>query len=236
MVVPCRKNFQNLSHVFYPGGNGEGNIFYFFPLIMSYDSECVAGVGLIDDNETGEITEMKVMDKNEIKRAKVVDNTEGTGAYDDLGPGALVPGTMNFDNGGCGLDINTLYLKERYGVVNHVYDKIKRSPEHNECVLKLVAASVFDTSTSNSVLNVIESRDELLEHIRLSFQALKPGGQSKAYFKVWKGNGSSVASKSCDKNSYQSNRCAETYLGIIKEVFSDSVICYNQLNLIVATK
>ena len=115
----------------------------------------------------------------------MVDNTEGFGAYDDLG---LKRGTINFDNGGCKLDDNTHYLRTKYGVTNHVYDKYKRSTEHNTHTLSLVDVHAFDTATSNSLLNVITSLKERHEHIELSFRALKPGGT--AYFKVWRGDGS----------------------------------------------
>jgi hypothetical protein len=94
-----------------------------------------------------------------------------------------------------------------------VYDKIKRNQKHNEEVLKLVKEKMFDTSTSNSVLNVIENEDDLMEHIQLSYSSLKPN-VGKAYFKIWKGNNFSISSN--ENGNYQRNCSAEFYVDFIK--------------------
>jgi len=187
--------------------------------------ECVNGIGWLNEEKT------------------IVDNTEGTAAYDDLGQDALRPGTTNFDNGGCSLDINTVHLSSTYGVTNHVYDKMKRSSEHNSAVMELVRAGRFDTSTSNSVLNVLESDDDMREHIRLSFLALKPGG--RAYFKIWRGNASSIPNRP-SRGYYQRNQLPSEYASIIETIFcphapnradqNGSVKWITHLNLVVATK
>ncbi len=157
---------------------------------------------------------------------KSIDNTEGIRAYDDL---RLQSGTVNFDNGGGGcstdLDANTRHLLERYDVTNHVYDKFKRSEEHNNRVMELVSRGDFDTSTSNSVLNVIACPVQRSQHIQLSFDALRSGGV--AYFKVWSGDGTGVettssngtSSDSSNQSSYQSNRPAADYLDEVKKIF-----------------
>jgi hypothetical protein len=66
---------------------------------MTYNPECISGVSWITicNKDDGE--------ERERKEEKIKDNTEGTGAYDDL---PLLPKTLNFDNGGCSLDVNTI--------------------------------------------------------------------------------------------------------------------------------
>lgn len=239
-------------------------------IVETYAADCVSGVSWIPAQNTQSVKSTQNI-ASEVDNAKVlspvtmvVDNTEGTGAYDDLGMGALLPGTTNFDNGGCSLDVNTLHLLKTYGVVNHVYDKMKRSSDHNAKVLQLVDAGQFDTSTSNSVLNVIkistdtdavyttDKNDEcgkqnwlnqLDEHILLSYRALKPGG--KAYFKVWKGNGSGIPSVN-SSGSFQRNLPASAFLPVVERIFSNpessatsvesAVVAIDHLNLIIATK
>jgi hypothetical protein len=203
----------------------------------TYVADCIAGASYITSvirTEDGKFAEVKV-----------IDNTEGTGAYDDID---LQPGTTNFDNGGCALDINTQYLLDKYHVVNHVYDKFKRSAEHNTKVLLLVKEGQFDTSTSNSILNVIACPMQRAEHIRLSHTALKPGGT--AYFKVWSGlnrgsdlgTGRLVGSSINASGDFQSNCPARYYLPEIQKIFCTSraetvnATVIDELNLIKVVK
>ena len=110
--------------------------------------------------------------------------TEGFGAYMDF---CLRPNTKNFDNGGGSHKYNSEFLKKYYGVSNIVYDPYQQSPENNHNALTEIAKHDFDTATSNSVLNVIDTEEGRHEHILLSCEALRDGGI--AYFKVFPGTG-----------------------------------------------
>ncbi|MBS0654502.1 MAG: hypothetical protein JSR46_01885 [Verrucomicrobia bacterium] len=156
--------------------------------------------------------------------------TEGFGAYLDF---CLRPNTKNFDNGGGTHDYNSEFLKIYKGVTNIVYDPFQRTQANNEQVLEEVAKHDFDTSTSNSVLNVIDLQEKRLEHIALSCAALKDSGI--AYFKVWQGNGSHVAERKED--SYQSNRPAAAYQAEVEAIFGQgNVVVDSQRHMLIAYK
>lgn len=227
--------------------------------VDGYAADCVSGISwvpatLVTLDVLADPSNASISNSSNANTMMVVDNTEGTGAYDDLGADALVAGTTNFDNGGCSLDVNTEHLLKTYGVVNHVYDKMKRSATHNAKVLQLVDTGQFDTSTSNSVLNVINDKidtassvdnscnnqpNQLDEHIALSYRALKTGG--KAYFKIWRGDGSGTPSVNLS-GSYQHNLPASAFLPAVRRIFLTStssaslVVAIDHLNLIIATK
>ncbi len=156
-----------------------------------------------------------------------LETTEGFGAYLDF---CLKPNTKNFDNGGGTHDYNTQFLKTYQGVTNVVYDPFQRSEEENA---KALESRDFDTATSNSVLNVINTKEARLKHIALSCKALKMGGI--AYFKVYPGNGSGRESNQGD--SYQSNRSAHSYQEEVEEIFGKgNVVTDKERDMIVAYK
>lgn len=160
----------------------------------------------------------------------VLDYTEGFGAYMDL---QLRPGTKNFDNGGGSHDYNTMFLKTNYAIENQVYDPFQRSQEENEKILKAVAEHSFDTATSNSVLNVIDTPLHRLNHIFLSCQSLKDFGP--AYFKIWEGDRSSKAKVLL--YGYQANRPTESYQTEVEQIFRrGNVVVDAKRNLIIAYK
>lgn len=159
-----------------------------------------------------------------------LDYTEGFGAYMDL---PLQPGTKNFDNGGGSHDHNTTFLKNHYAVENQVYDPFQRSEEHNEKVLKEVTEHSFDSATSNSVLNVIDSLAHRFTHILLSCESLKDF--RPAYFKIWEGDRSSEGK--FFPYGYQANRLTGSYQGEVEQVFGrGNVVIDFSKNLIIAYK
>ncbi|HSX10984.1 MAG TPA: hypothetical protein VLF94_04640 [Chlamydiales bacterium] len=158
------------------------------------------------------------------------DYTEGVGAFTNL---RLKPGTKNFDNGGGSHDTNTLFLRDTYAIENWVYDPFQRSKEHNETVLEAVAHHDFDTSTSNSVLNVIDDFSQRLRHIFLSCDSLKEFGA--AYFLIWEGDRSSEEKRL--SYGYQANRLVGSYQSEIERIFgSGNVVTDFQRKLIIAFK
>jgi hypothetical protein len=159
-----------------------------------------------------------------------LETTEGFGAYLDY---CLKPGTKNFDNGGGTYDFNSQFLKKYQGVTNVVYDPFQRDEESNLKALAEVSKHDFDTATSNSVLNVIDSHEARQRHIALSCHALKEGGI--AYFKVFSGNGSGNEHR--EEGGYQSNRLAATYQADVEEIFGKgNVVVDKGHDMIIAYK
>ena len=159
-----------------------------------------------------------------------LDYTEGFGAYLDI---PFRPMTKNFDNGGGSHDYNTQFLREILGVENIAYDPYQRPKEQNEKALELVAKQVFDTATSNSVLNVIDTLHNRLEHILLSCEALKKYGA--AYFKVFDGNHSSEGQWL--SYGYQANQPVDFYQKEVEQVFGAGNVVTDQLkHMIIAYK
>jgi hypothetical protein len=160
----------------------------------------------------------------------VLDNTTGYGAFDDLG---LTRNSRNIDIGGGKFDQNSKYLKRKFNIENVVYDPFNRSKLHNEKVLNQAKDHPFDTATSMSVLNVINTKPARLAHIKLMYDCICAGGT--AYFKVYRGNGS--GKEWYGQHKYQGNRGAETYLDEVKEVFGEkNTILKKEQNLIIAQK
>ena len=145
-----------------------------------------------------------------VKVVQVIDDTEGFGAMDTL---PLNPYSRNLDLGGGQFDTVTNCLLSAYKVDNYVYDPFNRTQEHNYHVLNIIKKKPVDTVTSNSVLNVILKNSEREQHIKLAYQALRKGGT--AFFKVWRGNASAVASHN------QSNKEALHYFGELCDVFGE---------------
>jgi hypothetical protein len=159
-----------------------------------------------------------------------LDYTEGFGAYIDL---PLRPHTKNFDNGGGTHDLNSLFLRDHFGVTNIVYDPFQRSNEHNQKALLEAAKQDFDSSTSNSILNVIDNNRARFEHILLSCQAVK--NNKAAYFRVWRGNGS--GQEQWHSGKYQSNKPAKSYQAEVENVFGKgNVVTDTERHLIIAYK
>lgn len=159
-----------------------------------------------------------------------LDVTEGFGAYLDF---CLKPNTRNFDNGGGTHNFNTQFLKNYVGVTNVVYDPFQRSEAENQFALKELEKQNFDTATSNSVLNVIDSQEARKTHIVLSCRALKKGGI--AYFKVFPGDETSIEKRS--SGSYQSNRFAVSYQAEVEEIFGKgNVVTDVSKHMIIAYK
>ncbi|MBA3722198.1 MAG: hypothetical protein H0W88_07345 [Parachlamydiaceae bacterium] len=156
--------------------------------------------------------------------------TEGFGAYMDLN---LWANTKNFDNGGGNFDFNTQFLSRYYGVKNIVFDPFQRSDEHNQIALIEIQKHDFDTTTSNSVLNVIDRQDARFKHILLSCDSLKEGGS--AFFKVYPGNSSFV--EQWHQDGYQSNRTAKTYQEDVEVIFGKGNVVANvERHLLIAYK
>jgi hypothetical protein len=95
-----------------------------------------------------------------------------------------------------------------------------RSLQHNEDVLAKARKRPFDCCTSMSVLNVIDTKEARIKHIRLCFDALKAKGS--AFFKVWAGNRSGIAAKS--EGRFQSNLDAAHYISEVEEVFGKEAV------------
>ncbi len=144
-----------------------------------------------------------------------VDDTEGFGAFDSIMKELKPECPRNLDNGGGAYDDTSRYVKEKYNIQNLVYDPFMRSSEQNEKVLQQVQKNPTDCCTSISVLNVIDSIEDRLAHIRLCHDKLKPGGQ--AFFKVWPGDGSGISLK--EKGRFQSNQGASYYMQDVEKVF-----------------
>ncbi len=161
-----------------------------------------------------------------------IDNTEGFGAFDDIGFEHSRK-ARNIDVGGGKYDDSTVYLKTRYDIDSYVYDPFGRSPEHNRRILQMATERPFDSATSISVLNVINQPSIRSEHIKLIYDALKLGGF--AYFKVYAGNCS--GRESFADQSYQSNQDASYYVHEVARQFGpQNTQLVLTKNLIVAQK
>jgi hypothetical protein len=154
-----------------------------------------------------------------------LDLTESAGAFDDLIQFALMKkGNRNIDVGGGRYNHGSAFL-ELFGVKNEVFDPFGRSQKHNNRVLE---QDSFDTATSISILNVILSAKERLEHIQLIHNKLKPGGI--AFFKVYEGDKSGSASR------FQLNQKTAFYLKEIQCIFGNEVEFKEHHHLIIAKK
>lgn len=165
-----------------------------------------------------------------------MENTEALGAFLDL-PLPRWQGHKNLDLGGGSLNGSTAWLRENWGVENRVHDIYARDPEHNLAVEREMFAGNSPSVTSCSVLNVIREEDERKQHIQTAFDALVPGG--RAYFKVYKGDGSKVAEQKKHENFFQHNQPASYFMAEILAIFhneGDHVELEEEKNLITATK
>lgn len=156
-----------------------------------------------------------------------VDETEGFGAFDSLMKLFKPNCPKNFDNGGGAFDDTSRYVKEAYNIENIVYDPFMRSPEHNEKVLKAAQTAPFDCCTSISVLNVIDSVDARLHHVKICYDVIKVG--ESAFFKIWSGDKTGIAQKS--EGRYQSNQTAAFYVDEVRQVFGDEVFLVDETTI-----
>jgi hypothetical protein len=164
---------------------------------------------------------------------EVIDNSGGPIAFLDLEPFGFKRGGRNFDIGGGADDINTTILRVRFDIQNRVYDPFNRPDAHNAWVLEEAEKKPFDSATSMSVLNVIDTPAEREKHILLTRKYLRDDG--RAFFKVWRGNGKEKEERRA--GHYYSHKGAESYVGEVEAVYGKgNVELHKELNLIVAIK
>ena len=156
-----------------------------------------------------------------------IDTTEGFGAFDDLFNLSYPKlGPRNLDLGGGRFNHTSAYLK-LFSIENSVYDPFGRTLAHNENVL--ARSGAYDSVTSISVLNVIETREDRKAHIRQALHALKPHGV--AFFKIYEGDLSKI------RSNFQNNSSTEAYLSEIEDIFGrEQVTLIADRYLIIAYK
>lgn len=157
-----------------------------------------------------------------------IDTTEGFGAFDSI-LAKYVLGRRTIDIGGGSTDLNRAYVKERYDTTLSVYDPLKLEAEN----ILVLSEAPFDSCTSNSVLNVIATSEDRLEHIRMCWLVLKETG--RVFFKIWQGNCTGIPNYY--NGNYQSNSTPQSYLTEIESVFGrNNVILDVDCDLIVCRK
>jgi hypothetical protein len=153
------------------------------------------------------------------------DTTEGILAIKNI-IHFLVPG-VNFDNGGVNSDDVVQYLSDR-NIVNVVYNPENTDIENRDSLRALEA----DTSTSISVLNVILSLDERIEHIKMMKKYTKQNGLF--IFKIYEGNSSCILSHTGTKYA-QLNMPIELYATLLHKEFR-YVLMYKSRSMYVCYK
>ena len=168
----------------------------------------------------------------------ITDNTIGISAFADID---FPKASLAVDIGGGPTDKMKRWVERNTEIKTMlVADPYHRSAEHNESVEKaLEQQGGAEIVTSMSVLNVLQKRSDIEDHIRLVNRIIKDGGI--AYFKVWAGywpdRGSGRELLDLDREVYQSNQWASHYLPTIVSVFgSENCYCDMNKNLIVARK
>jgi len=163
-----------------------------------------------------------------------IDDTESLGALDSISTifGKNAFGLWVFENGGGGHDDNRNHLKNKFGANALVYDRFMRPSEHNKQVIETALKKSVDSCTSMSVLNVIDTRESRLAHIKLCYDVLTESGV--AYFKVWPGDESKIPQTM--EGGYQSNQNANFYLDEVKEIFGNDNVILHDEKTIKATK
>lgn len=121
-------------------------------------------------------------------------------------------GQTNLDFGGGKYENFTQWLLDR-GIINLVFDKYNRTPEHNRDVLAVIKKSKADTGTLFNVLNVIPSGNEMINALK----ALKMMVSGNIYISVYEGDGRGVGKYTRD--GYQQNKKLIAYLPVVKKVF-----------------
>jgi hypothetical protein len=77
----------------------------------------------------------------------------------------------------------------------------------------------FNFCVSISVLNVINNKEERMNHLKLCGSVLKDCG--KLYIKIWEGNKTGISTYL--NGSYQNNLLFNYYIDEIKEVFGRNI-------------
>ena len=150
------------------------------------------------------------------------DTTEGLSAMKDV-IHFLVPG-INFDNGGIKSDDITQYLLS-HGIKNIMYNPENTDTENHNNLLSLNA----NTSTSMSVLNVIMSLPERVEHIKMMKKYTIPTGIF--VFKIYEGTRNYISSYTGTKYE-QLNRPIESYESLLRAEFK-YVLMYKSRSMFV---
>jgi len=133
----------------------------------------------------------------------------------------------NFDLGGGKYDTASVWLLENHGITNLIYDPFNRSPRHNIEILEKVLHEKILTVTVSNVLNILETKEQRAETIRLAYHVLSPGG--RVYFKFYTVKEAGVSKPDC----FQTAMKPGEYLPEILSVFPK---CELIKGLIVATK
>lgn len=143
---------------------------------------------------------------------KIIDNTEGFGAFDYILKDNIL-GKLCLDVGGGKYDFNKFYVDYYHNIKLDVIDPLRSSKDNINISNNL--KNKYDSCVSISVLNVIENKNERIEHIKLCYSCLKENG--KAFFIIYKGDNSNISST--NKNYYQHNKDIDFYINDIKTIF-----------------
>eukprot|EP00835_Amoeboradix_gromovi_P001227 NODE_51_length_27121_cov_0.309452.p13 type:complete len:184 gc:universal NODE_51_length_27121_cov_0.309452:17201-16650(-) len=154
------------------------------------------------------------------------DITEGVAAFKDIIE-YFAKNSRNLDLGGGQYDDSTEYLNSQ-NIYNHVADLFCRSVEHN---VRVLSSGPYDSVTSISVLNVIDTSENRLKHVKLSYEMLKPG--KCAYFKIFEGDQTGISYT--ENKRHQENKLTSCYVELIKQVYP-VVTIKKAKNLIIAIK
>lgn len=127
-------------------------------------------------------------------------------------------GTKNIDIGGGKYNFTTDYLKQEHGVENVVFDPYYRTKAENEKAMEAIKGKA-DTVTVANVLNTLKQPAWRRCVILQAANALKKDGT--AYFQIYEGDRSGVASASEKQQSFQNNMKTSEYVGEIKDYFKD---------------
>jgi hypothetical protein len=199
-------------------------------------------VGYDDDEHTYQplttATTTTLSHQSSLPYTAIYDNTEGVSAYADI---EFPQAVLAVDIGGGPSDTIKSWVEQNTKIKTLlVADPYHRSTEHNELVEKaLEEHNGADLVTSMSVLNVLQQRSDINDHVSLLHRILKDGGT--AYFKVWAGfwpqRGSGSEKLDLEREVYQANQWASFFLPAIALVFgSNNCFCDMNQNMIIARK
>jgi len=173
----------------------------------------------------------------------IPDNTEGIPAFTDIVDMFPDGASLIVDVGGGAFGTNKEWVENHFKgkTTMLVADPFRRTREHNEKVqLAVERAKGADVVTSMSVLNVIPTLEGQLEHVRVCFRALRPGGL--AFFKVWAGSwpkrGTGEQEIDEKRGVCQNNKWASDFLPAVIKVFGKGAKAFadNNSNLIVVRR
>jgi hypothetical protein len=175
---------------------------------------------------------------NNLPYPTISDNTEGIAAFHDI---HFRDGTIVGDFGAGASDGPSQYMREKYPqMVFLVLDPVHLDNYSN--VLnqrRIVKSGGVDCATAMSVLNVIPSVSGRRRLIMTMYNAMKEN--ALAYFKVWVGfwpnRGTGIAEVDSNRNVFQANKWATSFLPEVSLVFgSSNCFADNNMNLIIARK